>query len=406
MGLPRKLLHGRTNLDFRKNRWLIGLLGCALAIRVVLALGVQYQLDHRWQRDFVIEGDANGYWELAQTIISGDDYAIYSPPRYVLRMPGYPAFLVTSMFLFGESHLAARILSAIVGTLGCGLVYLLSKCFFDETTSIIAAGWAAFSPTLAGFSVILLSETLFAVTLLLSLIAFAKLNGMKAKPSGEGEQEPQRSSPILWSVLTGFAIAAACYVRPSWILVAPVFAVVYVVLNRKRILAASMPALIIIASLGIALLPWAIRNDQVTGHFVLTTLWMGPSLYDGLNPDLRPAIATWTFYENDQFHASRRLVRARSECRTIGTRHCSSPTLIRDVHSATRVLEAIALLEPASQCCTVPARGPDLSVAGSADFTAVRCFNLRHLATSDGILLSYSRSSFRYYILRAFTVFL
>jgi hypothetical protein len=31
-------------------------------------------------------------------------------------------------------------------------------------------------------------------------------------------------------------------------------------------------------------LPWGLRNQAVTGHFTLTTFWVGPSLYDGLNP--------------------------------------------------------------------------------------------------------------------------
>lgn len=33
----------------------------------------------------------------------------------------------------------------------------------------------------------------------------------------------------------------------------------------------------------VALLPWAWRNYEITGHWIFTSLWSGPSLYDGLH---------------------------------------------------------------------------------------------------------------------------
>lgn len=284
-----------------RNRWLIGILAVALAVRVILAIGVQYQLDHSWQRDFVIEGDANGYWELAGKIAAGETYSIYDPPRYVLRMPGYPTFLAFSMLLFGESHFAARLLSAVVGTIACGLVYSVSRSFFGETTSLLATTWAALSPTLAGFSVLLLSETLFAVALLLSLLALIHWQRISLRQRSNQPQVSKndpRSNPYLWAVLTGTAIAAACYVRPSWILAAPCFIGVAFWMNRQQWKPTILASGCLLLAIVVTLLPWTIRNYSVTGHVVATTLWMGPSLYDGLNPDAT-GDSDMTFFEVD-----------------------------------------------------------------------------------------------------------
>ena len=152
------MVQGRT--------WLIAILLVALVGRLVTAVAVQQKVGDRL---CLIAGDAEGYWQLARKMVAGQPFEFAEPPRQVHRMPGFPAVLALSMKLFGESPLAARCLLAMIGTAACGAVYLLGRQLFDERVGLIACGLTAVSPVMAGFSVLLLSETLFALTLTLNL---------------------------------------------------------------------------------------------------------------------------------------------------------------------------------------------------------------------------------------------
>jgi hypothetical protein len=70
--------------------------------------------------------------------------------------------------------------------------------------------------------------------------------------------------------------------RPSWLLFTPLaLAVAMTSKQQKRHLTVVATML---AALAATMAPWWIRNYRVTGHFVPTTLEVGASLYDGLNP--------------------------------------------------------------------------------------------------------------------------
>jgi len=262
-------------------------LSIAMLLRVIAAVVLQWQLDHRWDREFLIEGDANGYWELAQKLARGEDYIVHG--RSVLRMPGLPALLAISIKLFGESLFAARIMLAAIGSAACGLVYLLGRDLYNHRTGLIASAAAGILPAFVGFSVTILTETTFACTMLLSLWAgVCLLNTFK---------ESACFRAILWRSLgTGIAIGLAVYFRPSWILAAPILATMLVIYFRSK--HAVLSGVIVTASMVLVLLPWGLRNLEVSGHFTLTTLWMGPSLYDGLNPDAT-GDSNMEFFERD-----------------------------------------------------------------------------------------------------------
>lgn len=282
--------------------WLAIILGGALLVRLAAAVAVQHMVDQTPGRLCLIDGDADGYWRLAHRIVRGEDYVVYG--RHVLRMPGFPLLLAAGIRLFGESLLAIRLLLAVVGTAGCYLVYWLGCVLFDRNVALRACLCSALLPSFVVFSVLLLSETLFAVLVVASLIPLALLVKSDAPPLA-ARYVPTIAGSSLWSggylaLLAGALIGLATLVRPTWLLVGPGFVALYLLAARNRWRAAIHGVLLLFA-LGLTMLPWTVRNALVTGHFVPTTLWVGPSLYDGLNPDATGA-SDMRFEEHDRIY--------------------------------------------------------------------------------------------------------
>lgn len=282
----------------RGRTWLMGILFVALMGRLLAAWMVQQRVGNQL---CLIAGDAEGYWELARRIAAGEEYSLYDPPRRVHRMPGFPALLALSLKVLGESPFAARCVLALIGTAACAAVFWLGRELFDERVGLIACGLTASSPVMTGFSVLLLSETLFALLLTISVCCAAKwLNGSEGRRQ---KAEGSEAFRISWALATGVSIALATLVRPSWLLAGPLLVIVAIALvppRRSRILESGV---LLLGLLG-TLLPWAWRNHEVCGHWVFTTLWSGPSLYDGLNPEAN-GDSNMAFFDRDDLMRSR-----------------------------------------------------------------------------------------------------
>ena len=301
---------------------IVWVLFIALGFRVLAAIAVQTYVEDSG-RSFLIEGDANGYWELGHRLANGEDYEIYTPPRRAMRMPGFPALLALSIKLNGESLLFCRFLLAAVGVLACSMLYLLGCTLIDKRTGLVAAAVAAVSPVLVGFSVLVLTETAFAASLTASTLFLARWLGFGSKKK-ESNENSGRTNSMLLAAVSGVVAGVACYVRPSWLLFVPAVCVFAVardfwfgraqevadksetrsrkerVSQLKRRLIESA---VVLAALFLTLLPWAIRNKSATGHFVLTTLWVGPSLYDGLS-ETATGESDMKFFDNENLLGS------------------------------------------------------------------------------------------------------
>ena len=315
------------NADDRKMaaRWrplVMALLIVALLLRIVAAIAVERQVTAAG-RAFLIDGDAEGYWELAGCIASGRDYAIHTPPRSVLRVPGFPLLLAACIKVFGDNVFAARLMLAAVGTACCWLTYCLGRELHMRRTGFWAALFVAVNPLQVGTSVLILSETWFTFWMLLSLLALVHF--LHHHPTSctvnaacsTGLLCSKRLS--LRAAGVGGLIGATVLVRPGflpWLAVACAAIILFLTgstneseADSQSVAAAGGDAVALstrllvcvalVAGCFAAMTPWACRNASATGHFVFTSLWSGPSLYDGLNPGATGA-SDMRFFDDEQ----------------------------------------------------------------------------------------------------------
>lgn len=283
----------------------------ALVLRAAAAVIVDRYVQNAG-RSFLVEGDANGYWELAEKLSRGEDYAIHQPPRRVLRVPGFPLVLAASIRFFGNSILAARLMLACVGTACCLLTFLLAKQLLSRKIGLVAAGVLAVHPLQIMNSVLILSENWFTFGMLLSLISLTAFLKQFTQPLADSQGRPNwpstkglgRLSSIKigsrrWALLTGGLIGVTVLIRPGYLpWVGFCVLGIFACHNRSWKARLVHSAALVFGCL-LIMMPWALRNREVTGHFVLTSLWSGPSLYDGLNPDATGA-SDMTFFDREQ----------------------------------------------------------------------------------------------------------
>jgi 4-amino-4-deoxy-L-arabinose transferase-like glycosyltransferase len=210
-------------------------------------------------------------------------------------------FLAACQTILGEQPLAVRLVQAALGALVVWLVYQLTRRLVSPTelepasgrvcwtVPLIAATLAAMNPYYIAMSELILSEAVFAPLLLLTLWGLAVLWRPADGPDCAGTHfAPWRAA--LTALGTGATGGAAILTRPSWGLFLPAVLLVWVVqgvrsrdcLLRRR---AFQGAVLVVVGVVLMMGPWWVRNARIYGRFVPTALWLGASLYDGLNPE-------------------------------------------------------------------------------------------------------------------------
>lgn len=247
-----------------------------LALIVVVGLLVRIGAAVWWESrmpagERFLFGDSLGYEIHARHIAKGEDFAYGT--AYVTRTPGYCVMLAPFYWFADEPPtMALRMVGIVCGAAAIALAAWIARMLFDPVAAVIAAALVALYPGAIAMSVFILSEAPFAPLMLLNLgwiIVALRAETMTKR--------------LNFAALAGVVFGIAILTRPSWLMF-PFFAVPFGIVfypQRKQQLAIYAMAALTAA---MVMTPWWVRNYQVIGQFVPTTLQVGASLYDGISP--------------------------------------------------------------------------------------------------------------------------
>lgn len=185
--------------------------------------------------------------------------------------PGYPAFLAGVYSVTGRDFAAVRMTQAIVGALTVLLCYLMGRDGFGARAGLIAGTLAAVTPALIAYTGMLLTETLFAFGIALSIWLAIRAF---------------QTSSTRWWVLTGLALGLTVLVREEVLLLALlIVGTIAVFGTRQKVRHATAFLLAFAITVGL----WTARNYAVFDRFILVsanagqTVWISTMGWDSWN---------------------------------------------------------------------------------------------------------------------------
>ena len=252
----------KTQKEHRADRsWFWLVVGTAFLLR----LSYLYQIDSI-PLFYHLAGDGRTYDEWAQRIAAGD----WLGQGVFYQAPLYPYWLGVMQLFTGHNLWLIRFVQIILGSLSCGLIYLLGEKLFSRAAGI-AAGLvlACYGPAI--FYDALIEKSILDLTLLSALLFI--LLGLD-----------EEISWARWFV-SGLLLGLLGLSRENALVLAPVVVlwVLFQFANRPLLIRVQWLGLFF-AGLLLVLFPVGLRNLSVGGEFKLTTSQLGPNFYIGNNP--------------------------------------------------------------------------------------------------------------------------
>lgn len=136
--------------------------------------------------------DAQYYHATARSISEGHGYSTFfdaargfmpGGDATALWPPGYPAYLGTAYAVFGSSLWVGRTVNIVIGALTIIPAYFIGRRLFNEGSALMGAAIVAILPSLAFWTPVLLSETLFGFLFGCAIALIVQSNRLDRSPS-------------------------------------------------------------------------------------------------------------------------------------------------------------------------------------------------------------------------------
>lgn len=211
--------------------------------------------------------DSHAYDIFAQNIALGGSYG-WKPDQPSAYWPvGTSAIYALFFWLFGHDYLSIMLFQVAVGVAVVALSMSLARRWFDDKVALTTAWLLACWPVLIEYTTLLASELLF---IFFVLLAF----WLSSLPTRHW---------LTRALLSGVSLAAASYVRPLALIMAPLLFIHEAVKKREWLVPLLACAVATVAML-VCILPWSLRNWQVFERVVLVSTNGGSNLWMGNNP--------------------------------------------------------------------------------------------------------------------------
>ena len=221
--------------------WTALIVECALAHALVY---IQHQRQD-WPNDRIFS-DQGEFEALGKNLLTHGRFTRYpdaSPPiTESERMPGYPLMLAAIYAVTGPSRMAVVLVQAVLFAVTCLVISRIGALVWSPRVGVAAGLAAALYPPLPYWSALALTEIL--ATLLTTVAVFYLLRGV-------------RSKSVLDFALAGAAFGYLTITRPAWALLAPVLALVLLLVTWGTAERVRLRRLVVMgATMAVIVVPW------------------------------------------------------------------------------------------------------------------------------------------------------